>query len=305
MKKKFNLLGWLAVFSLFAASAPAQSRIVDGGKCSGQIYDAREVTRRARITKQPDFKVIYEAFGRGVHARVSLEAVLCRSGQATDIRVTESAPPNVGEFVAAAVSQIRFTPAELNWHTVSQRQKFEFSINEDGVDDGAKEISAADAAGRAIERLEIVGNRRITEKQILAWIKTRPGDVYNSDQITRDFSALLATGYFDKLRSRVTAEDGVRSGIGLIFFVVELPLISEIRFDGLKQVDRATILRALLEAHIDLRKGAVFDSAQMKLAIRVIKDLLAARGFPNAKVELQTETVDAATLSLTFVMSSE
>jgi hypothetical protein len=304
MKKKFNPIGLLAVFSLFAVSAPAQSRIIDGGKCSGNIYNARDVTRRARIIEQPDFNAIYEAFGRDVHARVSLEAVLCRSGRVTDIRVVDCAPPHVGEFVAAAVSQIRFTPAELNWHTVSQRQKFEFSINEDGVDDGAKEISTAAAVGRSIERLEIIGNRRLTAKQILSWIKTRPGELYNSDQITQDFNAVLATGYFDKLRSRVTTEDGVRGGIGIIFFVVELPLISEVKFDGLKQVDQATVLKALLEAHIDLRRGAVFDAGQSKLAIRVIKDLLASRGLPNAKIEIQIESVTATTLSLTFVIGN-
>ena len=121
MKKKFNPVGLLALFSLFAASAPAQNGIIYGGKCSGQIYSAREVTRRARIIEQPDFKVIYEAFGRDVHARVSLEAVLCRSGRATDIRIVESMPPNVGEFVASAVSLIRFAPAELNWHKAEVR----------------------------------------------------------------------------------------------------------------------------------------------------------------------------------------
>jgi surface antigen-like variable number repeat protein len=301
MKKKLNLLGRLAVFALLAAGAPGQTRIIDRGKCSGKIFDAREVTRRARIIKQPDFKVIYEAFGRDVHARVSVDAVLCRSGQVTDIRVVQSTLPNVGEFVVAAVSQISFAPAELNWHTVSQRQRFEFSINEDGV----KEISQAGAAGRSIERVEIVGNRRLTAKQILAWIKTRPGDIYNSDQITRDFNAVLATGYFDKLKSRVTIEDGLRGGIDITFFVVELPLISEVKFDGLKQVDQSTILDSLLKAHIDVRKGLVFDSAQMKLAIRTITDLLASRGFPNAKVELQIENVDATTLSLTLVISGQ
>src|SRR5260370_31850082 len=154
MKKKFNVLGWLAVFSLLAAGAPAQSRIVDGRKCSGKIYGARDVTRRARILKQPDFKAIYEAFGRDVHARVSLEAVLCRSGQVTDIRVVESAPTNVGEFVASAVSLMHFAPAELNWHTVSQRQRFEFSINDSG---SFEEIYPAAALGRFLERLEITG----------------------------------------------------------------------------------------------------------------------------------------------------
>jgi hypothetical protein len=299
MKRKFNLLGVLAVFSLFAAGAPAQSRIIDGGKCSGKIYSARDVTRRARIIEQPDFKAIYEAFGRDTHARVSLEAVLCRSGRATDIRVVESTPPNVGEFVAAAVSLIRFTPAELNWHTVSQRQKFEFSINADGV----KEISTADAVGREIERLEIVGNRRMTAEQIRAWVKTQVGEPYDYDQIQRDLKGILATGYFDSTGTRVYTEEGARGGFGVIFEVVELPLINELNFRGLK-IDPSVLLQAL-DRELNLRTGVPFRVEAIKEALVVIKRVLASNGQRTSKVELQAERADAMTINLTFVITNE
>ena len=300
MKKKFDLLGVLVVFSLFAAGALAQSRIIDGGKCSGKIYNARDVTRRARILEQPDFKAIYEAFGRDVHARVSLEAVLCRSGRATDIRVIESTPPNVGEFVAAAVSLIRFAPAELNWHTVSQKQKFEFSINDDS---DIKKIDPAAAVGRLLERLEIVGNRRMTAEQIRSWMKTQVGEPYSSDQIQRDLKAILASGYFDSTATRVYTEEGARGGIGVIFEVVELPLINELNFRGLK-IDPSVLLRAL-DKELNLRTGVPFRVEAIKEALVVIKRVLASNDQRVSKVELQTERADPMTINLTFVITNE
>jgi len=300
MKKKFNLLGWLAVFSLFAASAPAQSRINYGRKCSGPIYNARDVMRRARILKQPDFKAIYEAFGRDVHARVSLEAVLCRSGQVTDIRVVESAPTNVGEFVAGAVSLMRFTPAELNWHTVSQRQRFEFSINESGF---FEEIHSRAAAGRLLERLEIIGNRRITARQILSWMKTQVGEPYDSEQIQRDLKAILATGYFNSSGTRVHTENGVQGGVDVIFEVFELPLIKEMNFRGL-EIDRSVLLQAL-DKELNLRTGMPFGVEAMKQALALIKRVLASNGQRASKVDLQTELVDATTINLTFVITND
>jgi TonB family protein len=302
MKISGTSRGKLIIIFMLLSLVTAQAQNANQKQtCGGPVYLGSELTHRAKITSRSNPSLTPEALAHGVHGRVVVEAILCRTGRVTDLRVMEGLPYGMTERALAAVLQTRFTPAEMNWHTVSQRIRFEFGFNESGNG----EIGLKDAVGREIEAVEIVGNRRISEQEILSRLKTRPGELYNSDQITQDFNAVLATGYFDKLRSRVTIEDGVRGGIGVIFFVVELPLISEVKFDGLKQVDRATVLKALLEAHIDLRKGAVFDSGQSKLAIRVIKDLLASRGLPNAKVELQIESVTATTLSLTFVISSE
>jgi len=300
MKKKFNQLGLLAISLVFAANAPAQSRIDNRGKCSGPIYNARDVTRRAQIRGQPDFKAIYEAFGRDVHARVSLDAVLCRSGQVTDIRVVESAPPNVGEFVAAAVSLMRFTPAELNWHTVSQRQRFEFSINDSG---SFEEIDPAAAVGRLLEHLDIVGNRRISDEQIRSWIKTQVGEPYDAEQIQKDLKAILATGYFNSKQTRVYTEEGARGGVGVVFEVFELPLINEMNFRGLK-IDPAVVLQAL-DKELNLRTGVPFGADAMKAALVVIKRVLASNGQRASKVDLQTELADAMTINLTFVITND
>jgi len=53
--------------------------------------------------------------------------------------------------------------------------QFEFHIN----DSGGVSLDPAAAAGRLVEELDIVGNRRMDKEEILSSIKTRPGDPYN------------------------------------------------------------------------------------------------------------------------------
>ena len=117
----------LTLVSLSSGAAFAQSTFRDNKKCSQPVYARSDVTRPAKIVEPPDFSGVKEAFSK-FHGRVRLDAVLCRSGQVTDIRITEGSSPTVNEFVTAAVSQVRFVPAELNLHSVSQKIQFEFEI---------------------------------------------------------------------------------------------------------------------------------------------------------------------------------
>ena len=109
----------------------------------------------------------------------------------------------------------------MNWHTVSERIGFEFDFNY--VGGGSEEISIDRAAGRLIDRIEIIGYRRLKHEQILKWISTRPGDICNILQLQSDLNAILKTGYFDKQRTRVFAEEGERGELGIVFEAFELP----------------------------------------------------------------------------------
>ena len=279
---------------LFASSAAAQ--ILNPEKCRGPVYSRKEVTKPAKLIDQPNFKNLYEAFGNDISGRVTIDAVLCRSGRVTDIRVVSSQPPKIGEFVAAAVSLVRFKPAELNWHTVSQRQQFEFSIS--GGD--SSPIEAAAAAGRMIEELDVIGNRRMTRDQILTWIKIRPGDIYHADQGQRDLTAILATGYFNPTGTRVLLDEGIRGGIRVTFEVFELPLITELKFEQLNKDYQSAITTELLKEGVDLRKGAPLDVAKVKKAIHVVETFLESKGWRDVKVEAFTESLSATEATLTF-----
>lgn len=299
MFKKLAIAAFtFTVFSLSVEGASAQNRF-SSKKCPLPVYASSQVTRRAKIVEGPDFSGVLEAF-RNVHGRVRLEAVLCRSGQVTDINVIEGSSATVNEFVSDVVSTVGFVPAELNLHSVSQKVQFEFEINNGQV----KEVVHPPASTRPVEVVEVIGNRRLTAKQILGWVQTRAGDPYDEAQLKRDFDAILATRNFDKLSTRAFIEDGVRGGIGVYFEVHELPVAGIVNFEGLK-IDPAIVRQAWKAAHLNLQTGEPFSPDAGKMAIHVIKQVLDSRALGYSRVELRTDQSTAQTVNLTFVITNQ
>ena len=155
---------------------------------------------------------------------------------------------------------------------------------------------------RLVENVDIIGNRRLRKDDILYYIQTRPGDVYNVDQVQRDYQTLLSLSFFDKTATRVLTENGPRGGVNIIFEVRELPIIRDLTFDGLKSVQESDVLKAFREKRVGVSKENAYDPVKVQNAKRVIKELLAAGGHPNATVDAQTEDVSATSLALTFVV---
>ena len=211
------------IMLLCVVPAKAQSVIQNREEtCDGPVVSARELTRRSRITSRPIPAMTQEAMAHDVRGRVVLEAVLCRTGRVTDVRVVESLPYGMTEKSLESVRQTKFTPAEKDGHTVSQKMRFEFSFRFIGdLDD---QIAVKDAEGRIVEAVEIVGNRRLTANEIMSLIQTRPGELCSLQQLQKDLAAILATGYFNSEDTRVQTENGARGGVVIVFHVHELPL---------------------------------------------------------------------------------
>src|ERR1700749_2234079 len=81
-----------------------------------------------------------------------------------------------------------------------------------------------------VEDVQVDGNRRLRDEDILYHIQTRAGDVYNEAQIQRDYQALLNLPFFDKTKVRLSTTDGPHGGKIVIFTVEELPVIRELTF---------------------------------------------------------------------------
>lgn len=282
--------------SLATIIVPAQNRQSDSRlECRGPIYNAKDVTRRAKIIERPDLK----GLSSDLRGRVLVDAVLCRTGRVTDIRIVESSPPSVAEFAIAAVSEIRFKPAELNWHTVSQRMEFQFSVNDGRVE----EIDPSAATGRLVEELDIMGNRRMTKEQILPMIKTRPRDIFNQDQVQRDLTAILATGNFNPIGTRVLLEDALRGGVRVIFKVFELPLIRRLWFRGVTAEDEFAIMEELVKPQLNIRIGAPSHPLKLRAATVAIKQYLESAGWSSVNVETLIENLSATEVNITFTVS--
>jgi len=131
----------------------------------------------------------------------------------------------------------------------------------------------------------------------MPWIKSRPGEVFDNDQIQKDLRAILATGNFDAQGTRVLLDDAPRGGVRLMFEVQELPLITEVRFEGLKESDREAVTEELQKQNVGVQKGAPLDPAKVKKAQRVIQQFFEARGWREVATQAlfeetsRTETI--------------
>ena len=88
-------------------------------------------------------------------------------------------------------------------------------------------------------------------------------------------------------------EDGARGGVNVIFEVKELPIIRDLQFDGLKSVPESDVLKAFRERRVGVSKESIYDPVKVRNAMRVMKELLSARGHPNATVEERRDEVSA------------
>lgn len=168
--------------------------------------------------------------------------------------------------------------------------------------DATGPASGASATQQLVESVDIQGNRRLRDEDLLYYIKTRPGDTYNPQQLERDLKELLSLNFFDKTATRVLTEEGVRGGVNVIFEVRELKIIRDLQFEGIKAVQESDILKAFREQRVGISKEAVYDPVKSRNGVRVLRELLAAKGYPNAKVTVREEDVSATSAAITFVV---
>ncbi|HSK71067.1 MAG TPA: POTRA domain-containing protein, partial [Pyrinomonadaceae bacterium] len=122
------------------------------------------------------------------------------------------------------------------------------------------------APQQLVESVDIQGNRRLRDEDLLYYIKTRPGNVYNPQELERDLRELLSLNFFDKTETRVLTEPGVRGGVNVIFEVKELPIIRDLQFEGMDAVPESDILKAFRENRVGISKEAVYDPVKARNA---------------------------------------
>lgn len=172
----------------------------------------------------------------------------------------------------------------------------------------AKEVAADPAASnpaekssqQIVETVDIQGNRRLRDDDLLYYIKTRPGDTYDPAALERDLRELISLNWFDKTSTRVITTDGVRGGVNVIFEVREWPIVRDLLFTGLKAVQESDVLKEFREKRIGVSKEAIYDPVKARNATRLLRELLASRGYPNAKVTIEEEEVSATSVAITF-----
>ncbi len=180
---------------------------------------------------------------------------------------------------------------------------FSYSIDSKAaaIDSKAAELrSTVEPAQQIVESVDIQGNRRLRDEDLIYYIRTRPGDVYDPAALERDLQELLSLNFFDKSATRVLTTDGVRGGVNVIFEVREWPIIRDLQFTGMKAVQESDVLKAFREQRVGISKESIYDPVKARAGTRVLRELLASKGFPNAKVNVKEEEVSATSTAITF-----
>jgi TonB family protein len=205
-----------------AATAQVANQASDE-KCDGPVYEAKDVSQKARITYHaPPPQYTEKARLHNVSGQVELTVVLCRSGEVTDIQVVKGLPYGLSESAINAAKKIKFEPAQKDGERVSQRMELQFSFSLGPPRALAKEP----VEGRMVERTVVwhaCRYRAEITREIWAKIKTRVNGPFNKEQANSDLDDILTLGYFDKDQSRLRFEEGDKKGIFVVFVLKELP----------------------------------------------------------------------------------
>jgi outer membrane protein insertion porin family len=70
----------------------------------------------------------------------------------------------------------------------------------------------------------------------------------------------------------------------------------------MKAVQESDVLKAFREQRAGISKESVYDPVKARGATRILRELLASKGFPNAKVTIKEEEVSATSIAVTFVV---
>lgn len=132
-----------------------------------------------------------------------------------------------------------------------------------------------------IARIDIAGNRKIGAAAITAQIRSKAGGSFNEADLTADVKTIYKMGLFLDVSVSVTSE---AAGKVVTFTVVEKGLISEIKINGNKALDRDDILGAMT---VKVRQS--LNREKIKEDIQKIKALYDSKGYYNAEIADRVE----------------
>ena len=133
-----------------------------------------------------------------------------------------------------------------------------------------------------IERIDILGNDRVTRETVMYYLTIREGDYYNEDVLKKDFNVLWSTGFFANIR--MEEEQGAKGKIVKIS-LEENPWIKSISFKTGNKVKEDDITNKLKEKDEYIAPFSYYNPFKIQKVKKTIEDLLAEKGLYAAKVE--------------------
>lgn len=162
----------------------------------------------------------------------------------------------------------------------------------------ADTLAAADARpASTIERIDVIGNRRLTTDAFVFASGLKVGDRYAPENLKRAFKRLWEKDLFDDLK--VLAEDGDKGKI-VIFHVKERPILVSVDYDNVKAITKSNIEDAFKQRNLDVSVGKPVNQKNLWKGAEYIKDLLASKGYLDSTVSYKLVKISETSQAVTF-----
>ena len=137
-----------------------------------------------------------------------------------------------------------------------------------------------------VEKIEIVGNERVTDETIMYYLSSREGEYFNENLLKRDFKVLWSTGFFANIKIE---EDRGTSGKIIRITIEENPIVKEITYKTGKKVKEKDIVEKLNENDENVLAYSYYSPFKIQRITATIQDLLSEKGLMDGKVDVKTE----------------
>ena len=144
----------------------------------------------------------------------------------------------------------------------------------------------------AINKVIITGNRRVDEDAVKAKIKSKPGELFSSDDLRDDIKTIYDMGFFEDVMADIQDTD---KGRELNFIVKERPIIKKVEIEGNKEIKTEKITGS-----ITIKENTILNRTLLMENAEKIKALYATDGFYLAKVEPLVNRKDDAIVEVKF-----
>ncbi|MGD9082709.1 MAG: POTRA domain-containing protein, partial [Desulfobacterales bacterium] len=145
-----------------------------------------------------------------------------------------------------------------------------------------------------IAKVLVAGNKRIEADAIKKNIKTKPGDVYITKNLSQDLKDVYSMGYFEDIR--IDAEESPQGKV-ITFTVKEKASIRIIRFQGNKVYKDDEI-----KENLSIRTGSILNIFKVRSNIKRIEELYKEKNYHNVKVTYTTHQLENNQADLEFVI---
>jgi len=158
----------------------------------------------------------------------------------------------------------------------------------------ATKTATPEISNNTIQRIVVLGNRKVTRDTITGAMKSQEGSPYSPEVLDQDLVNLYKLGLFDNLLANLKR---LNNGVEIGLIVVEKPTIAAIVIKGNKEIERKELLK-----EITLHTFNLMNEEKLQESVTKLKDFYREKGFYSVRIKTRTASAGRNRVKLVFII---